>query len=688
MKRWNVKTIFFLGMNGAFRDISLDPEKVNVITGASGTGKSAVIKALDYCLGSSTCTLPIHVRRHSIAVGVKWVRGSDEMVVCRKIPGAGKTSSQHMYVSTGRDLRVPRTIDEFEGRTTVEAAKSELERAFGIGDEGSAEAEPIGRIRTEKATVRHVTPYIFVTKEVIDSESVLLHGLQDSKRANGIISTLPYFLGVSTAASLRNEQLLRQRRKELEVERTKEQARRSNDSLLKQRSRILLEEATRAGLASEVSVDADEQTLVHLLRNALSADALNARYPSDSEIAELHARRRGVLNEFNQTKRRHQAAVLAAGESADYQGAVKKQADRLELARHLDLEGVASVCPVCNADTKQGIEIAAALKRTIETIRSESTSIQRVRPKLDARVAELADQASKLSAELRELDAGITAALDRVQEGKRLADLGQLQSYIRGKIAGFLESIDDKLLTPAKDLTWLEDEIERLESLIDSDNRRMRLQRAESAVSHFASEAFSVLPKAKPCIDAELLFSAREPRVNVVEPGPDGAILTMHDIGSDQNCLAVHIALAFGLQHHFEKDNRPVPGLLVFDQISRPYFPNRSAHNTDAKSDMGTSDVAARSRFNDSDDMEDADDHNGPDEIAIGADDEDFMSMRQHIDFLFEEVDRRNGLQVLLLEHAYLVDDPRYVAATKHRWTRVSGHALIPLQWARRPDTQ
>ncbi|TAL98747.1 MAG: DUF3732 domain-containing protein [Paraburkholderia sp.] len=688
MKRWNVKTIFFLGVNGAFREISLDPGKVNIVTGASGTGKSAVIKALDYCLGSSTCTLPVYVRRHSIAVGVKWVRGDDEMVVCRKIPSVGKVSSHYMYVTTGRGLRVPRSIDEFEGRTTVDAAKGELERAFGIGDEGTAEAEQLGRTRTDRATVRHVTPYIFVTKEVIDSEAVLLHGLQDSKKANGIISTLPYFLGVSTAASLFNERLLRQRRKELEVERAREQARRSNDSLLKQRSRILLEEATRAGIAKEASIDADEQTLIHLLRETLSADASSARYPSDSDIGELHARRRAVLTEFNQTKRRHQAAILAASESAGYQGAVKKQADRLEIARHLDLAGVASFCPVCNADTKQGAEVAAALKRTIETIRSESTSIQRVRPKLDARVVELADRSNTLSAELRELDAGITAALARVQEGKRLADLGQLQSYIRGKIAGFLETIDDKLLTPAKDLTWLEDEIERLEALIDSDNRRMRLQRAESAVSRFASEAFSELPKAQPCIDAELLFSAREPRVNVVEPGPDGAILTMHDIGSDQNCLAVHIALAFGLQHHFEKDNRPVPGLLVFDQISRPYFPNRSARDTDAVSEIGRNEVADRSRNHDLDDVEDADDRNGPDEIAIGADDEDFLAMRQHIDFLFEEVARRSGLQVLLLEHAYLVDDPRYVAATKHRWTRASGRALIPRQWARRPDTR
>ncbi|WP_408450053.1 MULTISPECIES: hypothetical protein [Paraburkholderia] len=62
--------------------------------------------------------------------------------------------------------------------------------------------------------------------------------------------------------------------------------------------------------------------------------------------------------------------------------------------------------------------------------------------------------------------------------------------------------------------------------------------------------------------------------------------------------------------------------------------------------------------------------------------------MRQHIDFLFAEVERRRDLQVLLLEHAYFYEDPRYVQATKYRWTRASDEALIPTDWPRRLDTK
>lgn len=52
--------------------------------------------------------------------------------------------------------------------------------------------------------------------------------------------------------------------------------------------------------------------------------------------------------------------------------------------------------------------------------------------------------------------------------------------------------------------------------------------------------------------------------------------------------------------------------------------------------------------------------------------------------FLFEETERRSGLQVILLEHAYIEADSRYVNATRERWTKASGLKLIPTNWPER----
>ena len=75
MSRWNVFKIAFYGAGGRRRDIEFDLDTVNVITGASGTGKTAIIDAIDYCLGSKNCGLPFFVREHAEAVAVHWVMG-------------------------------------------------------------------------------------------------------------------------------------------------------------------------------------------------------------------------------------------------------------------------------------------------------------------------------------------------------------------------------------------------------------------------------------------------------------------------------------------------------------------------------------------------------------------------------------------------------------------------------------
>lgn len=667
MNRWNIEKIFFLGEEGKFRMIELDIGRVNIITGASGTGKSAVIKALDYCLGSSKCRLPVYVRRRCVAVGVKWVRGQDELISCRQVPIVGKAPNTHMYVTTGRGLRIPQSVDEFEGRATVEVSKARLGAAFGIGEITKEDSQTPDRDARERPSVRQFPPYIFVTKEVIDSETVLLHGLDDSRKAAHIVATMPYFLGVVTESTAAAERRLRRARRALETDLAREEARRSKDSLLKQRTRVLLSEAQQLGLTQPPSESADELELISLLRGAMSEDVTAFQYPGEGELDSLHERRRATLRDLNQTKRKLRAMTVAVQESTDYEIAVSSQREKLRIAEHLQLLDVPTACPICASHTEAGADIAIALKRSLETIRAETSAVERLRPRLNSTIDELRQRVHDLSGWLRELDANIASTLSQMAEGKRFADLAQIQAYFRGKASYFLETLDDRLLQPAKDLDAQHAEIEELERMVDSDNRRVRLQRAESIVSQFASEAFSQLPKVEPCVDAELIFSARTPQINVVEPGPDGAILSMADLGSDQNWLAVHVALAFGLQRYFEKEKRPVPGVLVLDQLSRPYFPN-SGQDEEADEDFdnedGTNEMADRQ-----------------DVVSIESDDEDYRAMRQHIDFLFNEVNARDGLQVILLEHAYFPQDTRYVSATKERWTRASEKGLIPKDW-------
>ena len=349
-----------------------------------------------------------------------------------------------------------------------------------------------------------------------------------------------------------------------------------------------------------------------------------------------------------------QATRTALREATGFQGAVLRQRDKLMLAEHLHLDGIAEVCPVCEAPSERGREAARALRTTLTKVRAESVAVERVRPRLVEHDRALEEEIGQLNIELRRIDDQIQTWLRQSEETRRLADLGQLRAHLLGRISFFLEASVDEPRQATRDLSVLRAEIAELEARVDKEAKEIKLRRAEARISQFASEAFVALPTVAPCIGSELDFSSRQPEVTVIEE-ESGAVLRLPDVGSDQNYLAIHIALSFALQRYFQTVNAPVPGLLVLDQISRPYFPTSGEDEDEA-------------------------------EISGDEEDEDVQAMRKHIDFLFSETARRKGLQVLLIEHAYFADDPRYVNATRERWTRASGQALIPLNWPARGD--
>ncbi|TJW71058.1 MAG: DUF3732 domain-containing protein, partial [Mesorhizobium sp.] len=152
---------------------------------------------------------------------------------------------------------------------------------------------------------------------------------------------------------------------------------------------------------------------------------------------------------------------------------------------------------------------------------------------------------------------------------------------------------------------------------MDPQARRERLRDAENMVSNFATDMLADLPTEVPATGARVVFSSA-PSLSLIEP-TRRAVLAMAEVGSDQNYLAMHLALSFSLQKLFETMRAPVPGLLVIDQISRPYYPK------------------------------------GGDEKRLKEmeKDDDQVAMQKIVRFLFEETARRAGLQVILIEHAY-----------------------------------
>jgi hypothetical protein len=94
------------------RVVEFEPGVVNVISGASKTGKSAVIPIIDYCLGSERCAIPVGVIRENctwFGVVVDTIEG--QKLLARRAPG-DQQSTGDMVLIEGPNVEVPDRIEE------------------------------------------------------------------------------------------------------------------------------------------------------------------------------------------------------------------------------------------------------------------------------------------------------------------------------------------------------------------------------------------------------------------------------------------------------------------------------------------------------------------------------------------------------------------------------------------------
>lgn len=640
MSRWNVLEIAFYGVGGRRRVVEFEPDVVNVITGASGTGKSAIIDAIDYCLGSKNCGLPFYVREHALVVAVHWVLGENHLIVGRNIPRAGKGTEQ-MFVRTGRNLSLPKTAGDLEGPTNRDTARTVIERAFGIGDIESLNTST--NSQKGRATVRDITPYLFLSGDVIISKTTLLHDMNRPEKARDIKATLPFFLGAVDQESVLAERKLRQLEAALERLEREAKFRERSRSRMTERSMALLSQAATVGLSLVPASDASDQLLLAQLQQAGNANLTDVEAFDDDDVAILERERLNLVREVQVLREKRRALKLAIKEASGYETAISGQSHKLALVQHLKLD--VGKCPVCEAENPAGRAMADEIRASLAIVSEEVAVMNRLHPELTSEAARVDEDISSKSLRLREIEAQMSAIIRQTEDGARMASLTQERALVVGRIHQFLEMTVQDSEDYSVNISSLKGEIAELMDKVDPEAKRARLRDAENLITNYATDMLSDLPTEMPAKNSRLLFFSN-PKISLIEPARRAA-LTLAEIGSDQNYLAIHLAVAFSLQKHFEAINAPVPGLIVIDQISRPYY----SEGGDEKS---------------LDDM---------------SKDSDRAAMRQIVRFLFDETARRTGLQVILIEHAYIGDDPKYVRAVRGRWTSRTNEKLIPPDW-------
>ncbi|QYD68282.1 DUF3732 domain-containing protein [Paraburkholderia edwinii] len=581
---------------GQPRVVEFEPGVVNVISGASKTGKSSVIPIIDYCLGSEKCTIPVGVIRESCSwFGVLVDTLEGQKLIARREPGDLKASGD-MLLLEGAEVEPPPAV--LEKNQTVDYVKAVLNRLAGLSN---LQFEPSSEDRFKsRPSFRDLMAFIFQPQNIVANPDVMFFKADTTEHREKLKTIFPYVLGAISPELLQArhelERISRQlRRKEGELK-----ARQASGASWQREGFAWVRLAIEYGLLpAHTTVPNDWSSIVDLLRAAMQSDT-QAAAPTlasmDVTLARLTELRTAestlVMNLNHSRNRLHELRRLEESSDA-FRDGLHVQRDRLELSRWirgLATERPAAVLEPSEAGRARIDQLCEALDGIELRLRShpgvtESLGRETLRQReaLDTILAELA----VVRQEMRTLEGQSEEARKVTTRGEEISRfLGRLQEALR-----LYETLDTSSALN-EEISSLKMQVEVLNKLISEHEIGRKTENALDTIQSISSRLVPQLDGEWP--DAPIRLNIQDLTVKVIRGTRDDFLW---EIGSGANWLAYHVALTLSLQGYFlSKLNHPVPGLLIYDQPSQVYFPTlrsgkASEENVDPEWD--NEDVAA-----------------------------------------------------------------------------------------------
>lgn len=209
-----IRAVVTYSHDGRQRVVSFEPGRVNIISGDSRTGKSAVLGIIEYCFGASEIDVPEgKVRRNVAWFGMHLQTRRGQAFVARRLPHGDGKSSEEVYVLTDTEVAIP-PASTLRQTTNREGLRSLLGSWVGLSD--YLHEPPPGQTRAPlAATISHALTFCLQSQNEIAQRRHLFHGSSDRFIAQAIKDTLPFFLGAVSDDYVAQKQELKRVRAEI-----------------------------------------------------------------------------------------------------------------------------------------------------------------------------------------------------------------------------------------------------------------------------------------------------------------------------------------------------------------------------------------------------------------------------------------------------------------------------------------
>lgn len=549
---------------------------VNVITGRSSTGKSALIEIFDYCMGSSEFTVPVGVITENALLYFTVIQVENTALVLGRRP-----DSKHAFVREEYDLEMVKSLewasmDYFDSEQfhSLRDFLKTLQRYFNITvtdvDEDLEDRERRHK-RAATPSVRSFASYMLQHQNLIANKHAIFYRFDQKEKREQAIDHAKIFFGLVDQRYF----MLKQRQNELEasIRRIVRSIPKAELELRAKRRR--LEEAVFDYVAASghhLDLDIEQaMTVPHITLEKLRK--VKPRFDADSQEhvklmmaeTEKKALLTGELRDRQLELAEIDSSLSYAKKYADYRAG-------LVLPRSASISHPA--CPFCDSETANVEASANELTDAIHWLNSELERSSYRNAALDEMRAVKAKEVEGARKLLTECSSRIERILKQIDDLKKVRTQYELSVGAKMHVERVLQEIID-LKKPTGDL-----ELEKLEkdlkAVVDELNEKYDIEReirsAEARIAFWMKHYSDHFDFEKSYRPINLKFSLET--FDLWHQDDDRKVF-LRAMGSGANWLACHLVLFLSLQRYSceLRDKSSIPSILFFDQPSQVYFP-------------------------------------------------------------------------------------------------------------------
>lgn len=584
-----IRAIIIFNESGKFRKVPMKPG-VNIVTGESKTGKSALVEIIDYCLCSSRCTIPKgKITDFSYLYVMPMLINKNTYVIAR----FSSQSGGKMYVlKETEDFQMDNiTLDYFAGKPelAVKDAQYEIEAALGLYVTNMVTD---GEKQGKKASLRNMVSYLFQHQNLMASKFALFYRFSDFYKRKDIIEQFPVFAGMigqeyySDLIELGN--LKAQLKKKVKTQIANEKS----STYVKENLQPLLQDYY-ALLGISFNPDITTQKMLKLASKLPEYD--DSQLFNESGIAERYHQLNKELDELRDQER----DVLLKIDNLD--DASKNGTDFTDMLQELkEQTNVAGIsveeyaCPLCGYKCEEISEDDTNLLEATSWLDSELEITNKYTNDFSEDVRKLKEAHGEIENTIKDVWQQIKNIERKFINSKELVSKREKVNYAKARIvlysemanSGLFESVDE-------DIKNLKNRISQLEEKINGFDLDTKKSKAQTFLSDNMNRLSLTLDFEEEYRPINLNFGLIDETFDVYQHQKKYEKIFLYEMGSGANWVSCHIALFLSFLRYFAtQEQSPMPLTMFFDQPSQVYFP-QGAFKKDDNNELSQADMKA-----------------------------------------------------------------------------------------------